>query len=252
MPFSLINLSLQPAADMSQIDVIVAFMIILAFLISIALHECGHALMASWLGDNTPRMEGRQTLHFRPHIDPVGLLMCIILAFQPVGAPPVGLGWGKPIKPDPWKMKVKPDTGVLLVACAGIVTSLLVGLIITAVLAFVGTSLQGNIPGQFLLAFLIIFGLVNIAMAIFNLIPLYPLDGYQIVYTLLPSKQALKFARSAPYGPFLILIIFFFLPFIGNLTHASSFFLFHLSFYIWQVAALVMHLLGSPISLYSL
>jgi Zn-dependent protease len=114
------------------------------------------------------------------------------------------------------------------------------------VLAFVGTSLQGNIPGQFLLAFLIIFGLVNIAMAIFNLIPLYPLDGYQIVYTLLPSKQALKFARSAPYGPFIILIIFFFLPFIGNLTHASSFFLFHLSFYIWQVAALVMHLLGSP------
>jgi Zn-dependent protease len=174
----------------------------------------------------------------------VGLLMCVILAFQP--AFPVGLGWGKPVKPDPWKMKVKPDTGVLLVACAGIITSLLVGLIVTALLVFVGKSLQNNILGEFLLAFLIIFGIVNIAMAIFNLIPLYPLDGYQIVYTLLPSKQALKFARSAPYGPFIILIIFFFLPFIGNLTHASSFFLFHLSFYIWQVAALVMHLLGSP------
>jgi Zn-dependent protease len=219
-------------------------MIILSFLISIALHECGHVLMASWLGDNTPRAEGRQTLSFRPHIDPVGLLMCVILAFQP--AFPVGLGWGKPVKPDPWKMKVKPDTGVLLVACAGIITSLLVGLIVTALLVFVGKSLQNNILGEFLLAFLIIFGIVNIAMAIFNLIPLYPLDGYQIVYTLLPSKQALKFARSAPYGPFIILIIFFFLPFIGNLTHASSFFLFHLSFYIWQVAALVMHLLGSP------
>jgi Zn-dependent protease len=249
---SLINLSLQPPYDLSQIDVIVAFMIILAFLISIALHECGHVLMASWLGDNTPRAEGRQTLSFRPHIDPVGLLMCIILAFQPIGAPPVGLGWGKPVKPDPWKMKVKPDTGVLLVACAGIVTSLLVGLIITALLVFVQGSLQSNILGKLLLAFLIIFGLVNIAMAIFNLIPLYPLDGYQIVYTLLPSKQALKFARSAPYGPFIILVIFFFLPFIGNLTHASSFFLFHLSFYIWQVAALVMNLLGSHTVVYSL
>src|SRR6266568_2781099 len=192
----------------SQIDVVSAFMIIVAFLISIALHECGHALMASWLGDNTPRAEGRQTLSFRPHIDPVGLLMCVILAFQPVAAPPLGLGWGKPVKPDPWKMKVKPDTGVLLVACAGIVTSLLVGLITTALISFVGIPLVSNDFGKFLFAFLFYFGAVNIAMAIFNLIPLYPLDGYQIVYTLLPSPQALKFARSAPYGPFIILIIF--------------------------------------------
>jgi Zn-dependent protease len=232
--------------DMLQIDVIYAFMIIVAFLISIALHECGHALMASWLGDTTPRAEGRMTLALRPHIDPVGLLMCIILAFQPIGAPALGLGWGKPVKPDPWKMKVSPDTGVLLVACAGIVSSLLIGLIITAILNFVAPSLVSNIFGKYLLEFLVTFGIVNIAMAIFNLIPLYPLDGYQIVYTLLPSKQALKFARSAPYGPFIILIIFFFLPFIGQLTHASSFFLFHLGFWIWYAAQSLMNLLLGP------
>lgn len=235
----------------SQIDVIAAFMIIVAFLFSVALHECGHALMASWLGDNTPRAEGRQTLSLPSHIDPVGLLMCIILAFQPVAAPAIGLGWGKPVKPDPWKMKVNPDTGVLLVACAGLATSLLVGLIITALLSFVGISLVSNPFGKYLFEFLFYFGSVNIAMAIFNLIPLYPLDGYQIVYTLLPSKQALKFARSAPYGPFIILIIFFFLPFIGNLTHASSFFIFHLGFWIWYAAQLVMDLLaGSALQLH--
>jgi Zn-dependent protease len=230
----------------SQIDVIAAFMIIVAFLISVALHECGHALMASWLGDTTPRAEGRQTLSLRSHIDPVGLLMCVILAFQPVAAPAIGLGWGKPVKPDPWKMKVSPDTGVLLVACAGLVTSLLVGLIITALLGFVGLSLINNAFGKYLFEFLFYLGNVSIAMAIFNLIPLYPLDGYQIVYTLLPSKQALKFARSAPYGPFIILIIFFFLPFIGQLTHASSFFIFHLGFWIWYGAQLLMNLLAGP------
>jgi Zn-dependent protease len=230
-----------------QIDVLYAFMIIVAFLISIALHECGHTLMASWLGDNTPRAEGRQTLSIRPHIDPVGLLMCVILAFQPLAAPPLALGWGKPVKPDPWKMKVKPDTGVLLVACAGIVTSLLVGLIITALLTFIGIPLANNAFGKYLLEFLVAFGIVNIAMAIFNLIPLYPLDGYQIVYTLLPSPQALKFARSAPYGPFIILIIFFFLPFIGNLTHVSSFFIFHLGFWIWYAAQSLMGLLAGTV-----
>ena len=114
----MINLSLQQYIDPSQIDVIVAFMIILAFLISIALHECGHALLASWLGDTTPRAEGRQTLSFRPHIDPVGLLMCIILAFQPIGAPPVGLGWGKPVYTNNAKLKGGLN-GLALVALAG-------------------------------------------------------------------------------------------------------------------------------------
>src|SRR5579875_1986525 len=148
----------------SQIDVIAAFMIIVSFLISVALHECGHALMASWLGDNTPRAEGRQTLSLRPHLDPVGLLMCVILAFQPVAAPAIGLGWGKPVKPDPWKMKVSPDTGMLLVTCAGLVTSLLVGLIITALLGFVGLSLASNALGKYLFEFLFYFGNVSIAM----------------------------------------------------------------------------------------
>ncbi len=233
---------------LSQIDVIFAFMIILAFLISIALHECSHALMAYWLGDTTPRAEGRQTLSLRPHIDAVGLLMCIILAFQPIGATPVGLGWGRPVKPDPWKMKVKPDIGVLIVACAGIVASLLIGLLVAVLLIFISVPLASNVATRYLLEFLFVFATVNIAMAIFNIIPLYPLDGYQILYTLLPSRYALKFARSAPYGPFIILIIFFFLPFLGNLTHASSFPLFHLSSYIWNIALILLSVLGVPLS----
>jgi Zn-dependent protease len=230
----------------SQINVLLAFMIILSFLIAIAIHECGHALMASWLGDSTPKAEGRQTLSLGTHIDPIGLLMCVILAFQAVAIPPMGLGWGKPVKPDPWKMRVKPDMGVLLVACAGPIFNLAVGLIITAILPFIGAPLSGNEITIRILQFLIVFANVNIALTILNIIPLYPLDGYQIVYTLLPSKQAIKFGHSAPYGPFIILIVFFFLPFIGNLTHAADFPLFKLAFYIWYIAMSLMAVLIGP------
>src|SRR5271169_1301108 len=110
------------------INVLLALMIVSSFLLAIVLHEWAHAQMASWLGDQTPRTEGRQTLRLRAHLDPVGMVMCLILAFQPlplpllplISVPPAGLGWGKPIKPDPWKMRVGTDTGVLLVACAGL------------------------------------------------------------------------------------------------------------------------------------
>jgi Zn-dependent protease len=237
-----------------MIDVILALMIILAFLIAIALHEFSHALVASWLGDASPRQEGRQTLTFSSHIDPLGLLMCIVLAFQiviagPLGiaAGPLGLGWGKPVKPDPWKMHVKnPDLGVFLVAIAGPLFSLAIGLLTTVIIGFIGNPLATNVLTQRILQFLIVFASVNIALAILNILPLYPLDGYQILYTMLPSKQALSFSRSAQYGPFIILGIFFLLPFIGSLTHASSFPLFHLSFYILQGSLGLIALLLSP------
>jgi Zn-dependent protease len=177
------------------------------------------------------------------HTDPVGLLMCVIMAFQAVATPPVGLGWGKPVKPDPWKMRVKPDMGILLVACAGPLFNLIIGLIITLLLPFISAPLLANVFTQRIVQFLIVLASVNIGLTILNILPLYPLDGYQVIYTLLPSKQALKFARSAPYGQLLILVIFFFLPFIGSLAHASNFPLFHLAYYIWLGAISLMSLL---------
>ena len=74
---------------------------------------------------------------------------------------------------------------------------------------------------------------MNIGLAIFNVIPLYPLDGYQVLYTLLPSKQAVQFAKSAPYGQIAILALFFLLPFLATLAGLGSFPLFRLSYYIW-------------------
>jgi Zn-dependent protease len=216
-----------------MINVLLALMVIASFLLALPLHECGHALMASWLGDKTPRNEGRLSLSLRSHIDPVGMLMCAILAFQP--GIPVGLGWGKPVKTDPWKMRVGANTGVLLVAIAGPIFSLLIGLLVSLLLRLVPASLYVE---PFLIRipqFLVVFASVNICLAIFNIIPLYPLDGYQVLYTLLPSRQAVQFAKSATYGPLIILGIFFLVPFLVQLAAPglAGFPLFHLPSYIW-------------------
>jgi Zn-dependent protease len=239
-----------------MINVLLALMIVGSFLVAIVLHELGHTLMAGWLGDATPRAEGRQTFSLQAHIDPVGLLMCVILAFQVVTAPALGLGWGKPVKPDPWKMRVGPNTGVFAVAWAGPIFSLLIGLLTALIAHFTAPFLIGNFLIVRVLQLLVVFACVNISLAIFNLIPLYPLDGYQILYTLLPSKQAVQFAKSAPYGQLAILALFFLLPFLANLAGLSSFPLFRLSYYIWlgamELIALVIGNIGgaSIISLY--
>ena len=93
---------------------------------------------------------------------------------------------------------------------------------------------------------LIVFASVNISLTLFNLIPLYPLDGYQIVYTLLPSKQAVQFAKSAPYGPFIILVLFFFIPFLARLAGVGDFFLFQLAYYILQGSLHLIALVVGP------
>jgi len=165
------------------INVLLALMIVISFLLAIVLHEWAHAQVASWLGDHTPRLEGRQTLSLRAHLDPVGLVMCLILAFQPLllAVPPAGLGWGKPVKPDPWKMRVPADTGVLLVACAGLIFSLIIGLLAAVLFRFLDPILDSSFFALVLRQWVVVFASVNISLALFNLIPLYPLDGYQIL-----------------------------------------------------------------------
>src|SRR5579875_262629 len=218
----------------SDINVVLAIMIIASFLVAIILHECGHALVASWLGDPTPRREGRMSFNLFAHLDPVGTLLAVILAFLPVGAGPVGLGWGKPVKSDPWKLRGGPNMGTLFVALGGIITSLVVGLAFSVVLRFVFPIhfFQQDAIAIRLPQLIAVFASVNISLAIFNIIPLYPLDGYQILYTLLPSRQAVQFAKSAPYGPFIILALLFLLPFLGQLSGLGNFFLFHIPYYI--------------------
>ena len=243
-----------------SINVILAFMIIVSFLIALPLHEFAHAQVASWLGDPTPRSDGRQTLSLRMHIDPLGTLLCIILAFLPVAAGPIGLGWGRPVKIDPWKLRGGRNGGPIMVAISGILFSLFVGLLAAVAARFLVPLAVGVTgPGSFVATnpvllrlpqFFTVFACVNICLAIFNLLPIYPLDGYEILYMLLPTRQALGFARSGPYGPFIILILFFLLPFLGQFSGLGFLPIFHIPYYIllgsFYLVSLVM---GFPVDL---
>src|SRR5215472_13098355 len=220
----------------TAINVILAFMIIGSFLVAVIIHENGHSLVATMLGDPTPRKEGRLSPSLRTHIDPIGTMLCVILAFFPVAAYPVGLGWGKPVKVDPWKLRGGPNFGTLLVTLGGLLISLIVGVLAALVLHFMPLSLLHNAYTIRITQFVIVFASVNFCLAIFNLAPIYPLDGYQIVYTLLPSRQAVQFAKSAPYGPFIILGILFLLPFLAQIGGLSGFFLFRIPAFILQAS----------------
>src|SRR5579864_5792407 len=128
-----------------MINVLLALMLIVSFLGAIALHEWSHTLMASWLGDDSPREAGRQTLNLASHVDPVGLMLAIILSFQSIVTGPVALGWGKPVKVDPWKLRTGPDRGIVIVACAGMIFSLLTGLLVALITHFVAPFLVQNV-----------------------------------------------------------------------------------------------------------
>lgn len=232
-----------------MINVVLAFMIIGCFLLAEVIHEYAHALAASLLGDSTPRAQGRQSLSLRAHLDPLGTLLCVVLAFQVALSGPIGLGWGKPVKTDPWKLRGGPNGGTLLVSLAGIVTSLVLGLLMALVLRFLPLSVfAANGVVLRVLQLVTVFAAANIVLAFFNILPIYPLDGYQILYTLLPSRQALKFARSAQYGPLIIIGLVFILPFLGQLTHLDGFFLFRLpSFLLQGVLSLIALVSGYPL-----
>ena len=232
---------------LNGINVLLALMLIASFLIAVTIRECGHALMAYWLGDRTPVQEGRLTMRLSPHLDSVGTLLCVILAFQPLIAVPVGLGWGKPVKPDPWKLRFGADRGIFLVALAGLLSNLIVGLLIAFVARLLAPFLLLNVGGPitpYVVQLLVVFASVNICMALFNILPIYPLDGYQMLYSVLPSKQAVQFAKSAPYGPFIVLIIFFFVPFLAQLLGLGGFEIFHPSRFIWSGSQLLITLIG--------
>src|SRR5260370_2375329 len=123
------------------INVVLALMIIGSFLVAIIIHESGHALAASLLGDPTPRSERRLSLSPRAHLDPVGTLMCVLLAFFQVAAGPVGLGWGRPVKSDPWKLRGGPNGGTLLVSLGGLIMNVIVGVIVSFLLRLLPVSL---------------------------------------------------------------------------------------------------------------
>ena len=167
-------------------------------IIAMVIHEYAHARMAVTLGDFTPRLMGRLTLDPRSHIDPIGLIMLFLVRF----------GWAKPVIINPNNFK-KPRRDDILVSVAGPAANLIIAFV-TLFLLVLFTTYAGR-PSSGAIYVLRLIIIYNINFAIFNMIPIPPLDGSHILRELLPRDLAYQFDRLERYS-FLILIVFLMTP----------------------------------------
>lgn len=180
-----------------------------AIIIALALHEYGHAAMATKMGDPTPRLQGRLTLNPLAHLDPMGTIFIIVTLMAGFG-----FGWGKPVQTNPayyrdYKM------GRILVAIAGPAMNLCQAMIAIAIgfLLYKGGVDIGAFGHLFLWAFIII----NIVLMLFNLLPVPPLDGGHVLEMMVPWHMRERVRRIAPYGILIVLGLVWFTPVFGLL-----------------------------------
>ncbi|MBR1729191.1 MAG: site-2 protease family protein [Selenomonadaceae bacterium] len=172
-------------------------------IIAMTVHEFAHAVTAVALGDPTPRMQGRLTLNPLAHIDPFGLLMLFLVRF----------GWAKPVMINPYNFK-NPRRDDILVSLAGPFSNLVtafVALLVMVLLVKFGVHMTAGMNMVFSLILI-----YNINFAIFNMIPIPPLDGSQVLKQLLPYELAQKYRELERYS-FLILIVFLMTPILGEI-----------------------------------
>jgi len=182
-------------------------------LMAITCHEVSHGFIADRFGDNTARSMGRLTLNPLKHLDIIGTLMVFI----------VGIGWAKPV-PVNFNNLRNPKRDMIWVAAAGPITNFILATL--SALALRGLVAMGEtIPDaatiQMLLdpiALMLAFSVyINLLLAIFNLIPVPPLDGGRVAVGLLPYRQSMAYARIEPFGMIIIIVLVFFTNIFGTI-----------------------------------
>lgn len=172
-------------------------------LLSVVIHEVSHGWMANYLGDPTAKYAGRLSLNPLRHLDPVGSVL--VPLFLVLMRSPFLFGWAKPVPINPYNFRDQ-KYGSAKVSLAGPGSNLLIALIFGLAIRFLAEAISA--PALFSMFGFIVF--INILLAVFNLIPIPPLDGSHILFTFLPSStEHLKITLSQ-YG-FFILILFIFL-----------------------------------------
>lgn len=174
-------------------------LIAVIIVLSLAIHEFAHAWMADRLGDPTPRVQGRVTLNPLAHLDPLGTLMLLF----------IGFGWGKPVQFDPYNLK-NPIKDIALIAFAGPLSNILIALLFAVAFQFGALTFLGPL-GTVLAAYVVS---LNVMLAVFNLVPVFPLDGEKVLTAFLPKRTALEFhSFMERYGMFVLL--FLIIPWTG-------------------------------------
>ena len=175
-------------------------------LFALTVHEFCHAWVANMLGDDTAKAQGRLTLNPIAHLDIMGTILMFL----------VGFGWAKPVPVNSLNFK-DPRRGMLLVAIAGPISNLVMAIIAGVVLRFLipavaGFSFSATTAGvvSVMVVMIILTLIYGLTLAIFNMIPLAPLDGSRVLYGLLPLRYADAFIRLEPYGMIILFALFIF------------------------------------------
>jgi len=184
----------------------------LALIIAISFHEFSHGFVATLFGDDVPRRAGRLTLNPLKHLDPLGTLMILV---GPIG-------WGRPMPINPAGMR-NPSLGWALSSAAGPISNILL-----ATLTLIAYPLLLPSLGRGAIPYFNEFFALNVGLAVFNLVPLPPLDGFGFVYGLSPNPLKVALAPIWRYGPLILLALLFlpsvipgFPPFLPNAITAG-------------------------------
>lgn len=180
---------------------------IITLVIAFTIHEFSHAWTANLFGDKTPKDHGRLTLNPLVHLDLFGSLLLLI----------AGFGWAKPVPVNPYVLKQRSPSAFMWVSLAGPLSNLLMAIAAAIPIRLglihyqIPTSRIIPTPYEFAIEFIVI----NLALMLFNLIPLAPLDGEKVLDFLLPSNLRNEWNKIKQYGPILLLVLIFVLPMVG-------------------------------------
>jgi Zn-dependent protease len=188
-------------SDLSLGELIGRFLVVI---LSIPIHEFAHCWMAYLLGDTTAERQGRLTLNIFAHLDPVGTLMILL----------TGYGWGRAAPVNPYQMNKinNPRAGMAISALAGPLSNILQALILALPLRLGLLNLLPTQQGIRLWEILSIMIWVNLGLAIFNMLPIPPLDGSHVLAGVAPPRLAEFIESLTPIAPYLLMFVVFILP----------------------------------------
>ena len=166
-------------------------------LVSLTVHEYSHGRVAYMLGDDTAKNQRRLTLNPLKHLDPVGTVFFFIMYF----------GWAKPVPVDPRNLK-DPHRDMLFIAAAGPASNLVLALLAGFFLRIMGPLEQMDQTSFYIFYFLCLAVYCNVALAIFNMLPVFPLDGASVLKGLLPRETAFKLSQLDKYFGIILLVVF--------------------------------------------
>jgi Zn-dependent protease len=194
-------------------------MFLIPLILSLSVHEWAHAWMAFQLGDRTAESQGRLTLNPLSHIDPIGTVLLPLLG--------VPFGWAKPVPINPafFNHSVSMRTGVMLTALAGPVSNVCIAILSAILKGLVSRTGSVSVDQSLTLATLLdMLITMNIALAVFNMLPIPPLDGSRIVDGLLPDRLRSSWDGIARVAPLLLLVALVGLAASGVLSATIDFF----------------------------